>query len=163
MKRANIILVVAGVLAACGGAPTRLPDPPADAAIATAPPVAAVTDTLVPVATAVSTATAVAVVAAATALPDTPTPEALVSSPEIGAVPTTAFNQAGLLLDRSRAFVPLDNPVTIAAGQATWLLPDEIVMGVEWNGEARAYPVSQMAYHHVANDTVGGAPLLLTY
>jgi hypothetical protein len=38
-----------------------------------------------------------------------------------------------------------------------------MVIGVEQNDEARAYPLSQMVYHYVANDTIGGEPYLLTY
>jgi len=36
-------------------------------------------------------------------------------------------------------------------------------MTVELNGEAVAYPVRQMAYHHVINDVVGGKPITATY
>jgi hypothetical protein len=36
-------------------------------------------------------------------------------------------------------------------------------MAVSLNGDARAYPISQMAYHHVLNDTVAGVPIAVTY
>jgi hypothetical protein len=39
----------------------------------------------------------------------------------------------------------------------------EMVMAVSLNGDARAYPISQMAYHHVLNDTVAGVPIAVTY
>jgi hypothetical protein len=39
----------------------------------------------------------------------------------------------------------------------------EMIMAVSLRGEARAYPISQMAYHHVLNDTVGGVPIAVTY
>ncbi len=39
----------------------------------------------------------------------------------------------------------------------------EMVMAVSLSGEARAYPISQMAYHHVLNDTVAGVPIAVTY
>jgi hypothetical protein len=52
----------------------------------------------------------------------------------------------------------------IPAAEATWLDDGEIVMGlVAKNGETRAFPVRQMAYHHIANLTVGGEPYLVTY
>lgn len=52
----------------------------------------------------------------------------------------------------------------IPAAEATWLDDEEIVMGlVASNGETRAFPVRQMAYHHIANLTVGGEPYLVTY
>ena len=31
------------------------------------------------------------------------------------------------------------------------------------DGEARAFPVDQMAYHHIANTTLAGEPFLVTY
>ena len=93
---------------------------------------------------------------------DSPTPEGVVL-PEIGPAPTTEFDPAGMSGGRGGRFVVLDDPIVIDASQAVWISPDDIVLGVEWNGEARAYPINQMAYHHIANDTVGGEPLLVTY
>ena len=37
------------------------------------------------------------------------------------------------------------------------------VIAIEINGEAVAYPVRQIAYHHVVEDTVGGVPVVATY
>jgi hypothetical protein len=39
----------------------------------------------------------------------------------------------------------------------------EMVMAVNFNGEARAYPIFEMAYHHVLNDVAGGVPVAVTY
>ena len=97
----------------------------------------------------------------APAIENTPTPEGVVL-PEIGAAPTTVYDPAGMSSSGGN-FIPLDDPVVISAVDATWINADDIVLGVEWNGEARAYPINQMAYHHIANDTVGGEPLLVTY
>jgi hypothetical protein len=41
--------------------------------------------------------------------------------------------------------------------------PKEMVMAVRFDSDARAYPISQMAYHHVLNDVVGGVPVAVTY
>jgi len=38
-----------------------------------------------------------------------------------------------------------------------------VVIGVENNGEAKAYPIRFLAYHHQVQDTVGGKPVLVTY
>ena len=38
-----------------------------------------------------------------------------------------------------------------------------MVLGVVVNGDAVAYPVNQLAYHHVINDEVGGVPIVATY
>ena len=59
--------------------------------------------------------------------------------------------------------MPLDNPVFLEASQATYLGDDELVLGLERNGEARAYPVRMMVYHHIVNDEVSGSPVLITY
>ena len=39
----------------------------------------------------------------------------------------------------------------------------EMVLTVSFNGDARAYPVREMAYHHIVNDVVGGVPIAATY
>ena len=62
-----------------------------------------------------------------------------------------------------RGFVPLDNPSFLAAHEAGYLGDDELVLGVEWGGEVRAYPVRMLRFHHIVNDTVNGEPLLVTY
>ena len=39
----------------------------------------------------------------------------------------------------------------------------DLVLGVTLNGEAAAYPIRQLAYHHVVQDVVGGVPIVVTY
>jgi hypothetical protein len=39
----------------------------------------------------------------------------------------------------------------------------EMILAVSLGSEERAYPISQMAYHHVLNDVVGGVPIAVTY
>jgi hypothetical protein len=39
----------------------------------------------------------------------------------------------------------------------------EMIMAVDFGNDARAYPISQMAYHHVLNDVVGDVPIVVTY
>jgi hypothetical protein len=39
----------------------------------------------------------------------------------------------------------------------------EMIMAVGLGDDARAYPISQMAYHHVLNDVVGDVPIAVTY
>jgi len=39
----------------------------------------------------------------------------------------------------------------------------EMLMSVRLGDDARAYPISQMAYHHVLNDVVGDLPIAVTY
>ena len=40
---------------------------------------------------------------------------------------------------------------------------DRLVVGVALNGDARAYPLQFIGYHHQVRDTVGGQPVLVTY
>ncbi|MBI4328364.1 MAG: DUF3179 domain-containing protein [Chloroflexi bacterium] len=64
---------------------------------------------------------------------------------------------------RTTAFVPLDDPAFLKAQEATFLPDDDLVLGLEWAGEARAYPVRMVRYHHIVNDAAAGRPLLITY
>jgi hypothetical protein len=41
--------------------------------------------------------------------------------------------------------------------------PARLVVGVEINGDARAYPIQFIGYHHQVRDTVGGTPVLVSY
>lgn len=44
------------------------------------------------------------------------------------------------------------------------LLKDStMVVGVEYNGEVRAYPLRFITYHHQVRDIVGGKPVMITY
>jgi Protein of unknown function (DUF3179) len=41
--------------------------------------------------------------------------------------------------------------------------PSRLVVGVALNGEARAYPVQFIGYHHQVRDTVGGTPVMVSF
>jgi hypothetical protein len=59
---------------------------------------------------------------------------------------------------------PLEFPSSVSAGEAAaWLRPDDAVVGVSINGDARAFPVRIIARHEMVNDTVGGVPVSLAY
>jgi hypothetical protein len=48
--------------------------------------------------------------------------------------------------------------------KAEKLLGDSaLVIAVAHNGEAKAYPIRYIAYHHQVRDTVGGKPVMITY
>lgn len=40
---------------------------------------------------------------------------------------------------------------------------ERLVIGLENNGEAKAYPIAFIAYHHQVIDSVGGKPFMITY
>lgn len=41
--------------------------------------------------------------------------------------------------------------------------PGDMVIAIRVNDQRRAYPIREMGYHHVVNDTVGGEPVVATY
>jgi hypothetical protein len=41
--------------------------------------------------------------------------------------------------------------------------PNRLVVGVEINGDARAYPLRFIGYHHQVRDTIGGRPVMVSY
>ena len=45
----------------------------------------------------------------------------------------------------------------------TTIHKDKLVIGVAINGEAKAYPIQLIGYHHQVRDTVGGTPVMVTY
>ena len=59
-------------------------------------------------------------------------------------------------------FHPITGPQFLAQSQSK-LDPKEMILAVRLGGDARAYPISQMAYHHVLNDVVGEVPIAVTY
>src|SRR5438132_2021605 len=60
-------------------------------------------------------------------------------------------------------FSPLPQPQFVQTDQATFVQPADLVLAVSVNGESVAYPIRQLAYHHVVNDVVGGVSLAATY
>ena len=59
-------------------------------------------------------------------------------------------------------FHPVDEVRFETASQSK-LDAGEMIMTVAFNSDARAYPISEMAYHHIVNDVVGGVPVAVTY
>jgi type IV secretory pathway VirB2 component (pilin) len=59
-------------------------------------------------------------------------------------------------------FHPVDSP-RFEAEAATKLDKGEMVMTLRFGSDARAYPIREMAYHHVLNDVVEGVPVVVTY
>jgi hypothetical protein len=60
-------------------------------------------------------------------------------------------------------FNPLPNPAYAKAAEASFVNNDDRVLAVAMGGEAVAYPIRIMAYHHLVDDTVGGTPIVATY
>ena len=83
-----------------------------------------------------------------------------------GVVVTLVLSAASAVMVRQNYFEWLFHPITaagfVSAGDAR-LGDKEMVMAVRIGPEARAYPIVQMAYHHILNDTVAGVPIAVTY
>src|SRR5580704_4794069 len=59
-------------------------------------------------------------------------------------------------------FHPVDGAQFLAQAESK-LDPKEMILAVRFGSDDRAYPISQMAYHHVLNDVVGGVRIVATY
>jgi hypothetical protein len=57
----------------------------------------------------------------------------------------------------------LSDPPLITPGEAGYLEPGDRVIGIELNGEARAYPVAILNWHEIVNDEIGGRRFAITY
>ena len=58
---------------------------------------------------------------------------------------------------------PIDEPMFAPARTIDWLSADEPVLLLTVGGETRGYPIQIMTWHEIANDTVGGVPVAVTY
>jgi Protein of unknown function (DUF3179) len=50
-----------------------------------------------------------------------------------------------------------------ASGTVDAVDSNKLIIGVALHGEARAYPIEVIGYHHQVRDTVGGQPVMVTY
>lgn len=57
----------------------------------------------------------------------------------------------------------LDFPAKIEGAEASYLKDDDLVFGVEVNGDIRAYPLRIMGWHEMFNEVIGGVPVALAY
>ncbi len=49
------------------------------------------------------------------------------------------------------------------SAQQNKVKPEKLVVGIVLNGQAKAYPIQLIGYHHQVRDTVGGKPIMVTY
>lgn len=102
--------------------------------------------------------------------------EAAVSESEAESISVSAATEKGEV-DTSRyddfeiitllppdAIPSIDNPTFHTADEADeFYEPDELVMGVVFNGDARAYSVPHLSSHEIVNDEVGGVKIAVTW
>ncbi len=58
----------------------------------------------------------------------------------------------------------IDQPRFLSADEAAaQLRPDEPIIGLDINGDVRAYSTFMLSRHEIVNDVVGGVPLAVTW
>ena len=57
----------------------------------------------------------------------------------------------------------IDAPEFVPVSEVEHLADTEPVVGLIVNGDARAYPLQVLMWHEIANDTVGGVPVTVTF
>ena len=60
-------------------------------------------------------------------------------------------------------FAPLPDVRFVRAANAGFVAPEDMVLAVTIGPEAVAYPVRQLAYHHLVEDAVAKVPIVATY
>ena len=57
----------------------------------------------------------------------------------------------------------LTNPAFEPVSEVEWLRPQDRLLALERDGEAKAYPLRILSWHEIVNDEIGGEPIVLTY
>src|SRR5919197_6246071 len=92
-------------------------------------------------------------------------PPRLDLSTQRGRAVLAGFDPRDLVAGASPESIPaIKRPRFESPSVATRLLrPTDFVIGVDIDGDARAYPVKLLAFHEVVNDVVGGRPIVVTW
>ncbi len=73
----------------------------------------------------------------------------------------------GVWLARQNPFEWMFNPIPgahyVSVRDASFVANDDLVLAVSLDGDAAAYPIRQIAYHHIVNDRIGTTPAVVTY
>ncbi len=70
------------------------------------------------------------------------------------------------VMSRLNYFEWMFHPVVAAqfeSESASKLANSEMILALRFGSDARAYPIREMAYHHILNDVVEGVPVAVTY
>lgn len=87
----------------------------------------------------------------------------VVASQDPGATEAREFEMVTLL---PKDGIPaIFSPTFVSADEADerFFDGDDLVMGVEINGDARAYGIAHLSSHEIVNDVVGGKPIAVTW
>jgi hypothetical protein len=75
-------------------------------------------------------------------------------------VPLSEFERGGPGKDGIPA---IDRPRFVSVDDVDFLEPQEPVIELVSNGDARAYPIQILVWHEIVNDSVGGIPVAVTF
>jgi hypothetical protein len=78
------------------------------------------------------------------------------------AMASLAAYGSNVTMSADRIFIAPDSVVMRPLGQNV-VAPARLVVGIEIDGEARAYPVQFIGYHHQVRDVVAGKPVLVSF
>lgn len=78
------------------------------------------------------------------------------------AVPLTEASPE-LIDDLLDAIPPIHNPIYESGKDASWLVGDDLIIGYASNEGAWAFPVRILNFHEIANTTLGGDEVLISY
>jgi len=75
-------------------------------------------------------------------------------------IPVRAIEQGGPPRDGIPA---IDHPQFLAASKVDYLAPEDRILGLNYAGAVKAYPVKILNYHEIVNDTAGTKPVLVSF
>lgn len=75
-------------------------------------------------------------------------------------IPVEQIHQGGPPRDGIPA---IDTPRFVAADKADNIQPGSRILGISYNGRAKAYPVSILSWHEIVNDQFEGQHISITY
>lgn len=76
---------------------------------------------------------------------------------------TTVFAAGSFINIFEIMFRPIDSARFAGANEVTDVDNDDMLLTIKVGGESRAYPIRQLAYHHIINDTHNGVAVVATY
>lgn len=88
-----------------------------------------------------------------------PVAEILSGGPPPQGIPALSFSgdwTGSVPAGREASYVPQEEA-------SSWLEPQEPVIAMNIGGEARAYPLQILTWHEIANDTLAGVPIAVTF
>jgi len=74
-----------------------------------------------------------------------------------------AYDQIYQGCPRRDCIPSIDSPEYVPAKEASFMAPETIVLGIDIEGEQRAYPLPIMDRHEIVNDHIGGQAIAVTW